>query len=72
LGLLAWAAADRGKTDRAVMLWAAVEAEEAKGSLAVWWSAERDQYAARIPAAGGSVGELTLEEAIVFALENDA
>ncbi len=48
-------------------LWAAVEAEEAKGPLAMW-TAERDKYAAHIPAAQGPVPKLTLEEAVAYAL----
>jgi hypothetical protein len=71
LGLLAWAAADRGNVERATTLWAAVEAEEAKGPLAMWAS-ERDKYAAHIPPADGPVPELTLEEAVAYALEDDA
>ena len=67
LGLLAWAAADRGDVERAITLWAAVEAEEAKGPLAMWTS-EREKYAAHIPAAAGTVPELTLEEAVAYAL----
>jgi tetratricopeptide (TPR) repeat protein len=71
LGLLAWAAADRADVERATTLWAAVEAEEAKGPLAMWTS-ERDKYAAHIPAAEGSVPKLMLEEAVAYALEDDA
>jgi predicted ATPase/class 3 adenylate cyclase len=69
LGLLAWAAADRGDVERAATLWAAVEAEEAKGPLAMWTS-ERDKYAAHIPAATGTVPELSLEEAVAYALSS--
>jgi predicted ATPase/class 3 adenylate cyclase len=70
-GLLAWAAAERGDAQRAAALWAAVEAEEAKGALAMWVS-EREKYAARIPPFDGVVPELTLEEAVAYALEDDA
>ncbi len=69
LGLLAWAAADRADVKRATTLWAAVEAEEAKAPLAMWTS-ERDKYAAHIPAAAGTVSELTLEEAVAYALSS--
>ncbi|MDP9284697.1 MAG: tetratricopeptide repeat protein [Actinomycetota bacterium] len=69
LGLLAWAAADRADVERATTLWAAVEAEEAKGPLAMWTS-ERHKYAAHIPAAAGTVPELTLEEAVAYALSS--
>jgi len=70
LGLVAWAAADRADVERATTLWAAVEAEEAKGPLAMW-TAERDKYAAHIPAAQGPVPKLTLEEAVAYALSPD-
>jgi hypothetical protein len=33
------------------------------------WAAERDKYAAHIPAAEGFVPKLTLEEAVAYALE---
>jgi hypothetical protein len=36
------------------------------------WAAERDKYAARIPPASGVVPELTLEEAVAYALEKHA
>ena len=48
LGMLAWAAAERGDDQRAAVLWAAIEAEEAKASEANW-AAARHKYAAHIP-----------------------
>jgi predicted ATPase len=71
LSLMAWAAADRGNAQRANTLWAAIEAEEAKGPLPAW-AAERDTYAAHIPPAVGAVPELSLDEAVAFALAPDA
>jgi predicted ATPase/class 3 adenylate cyclase len=71
LALLAWAAAERGNAARATALWAAAEAEAAKAPLAMW-AAERDRWAVHIPAAEGSAPERTLEEAVAYALENDA
>ncbi len=71
LGMLAWAAADRGEPERAGVLWAAIEVEEAKGPLARW-AIYRDRYAARIPPVVADVPKLSLEEAIVYALGDDA
>ena len=70
LGMLAWAAADRGDSERAAVLWAALEAEDVKGPLAMW-AVSRDEYAAHIPPAGGTTPELTLEEAVAYALGDD-
>jgi non-specific serine/threonine protein kinase len=71
LALLAWAAADRGNAQRANVLWAAIEAEEAKGPLPNW-AAERDKYAAHIPPPTSAVPELTLDDAVAHALDEDA
>jgi hypothetical protein len=68
LGLLAWAAADRGDPARAAILWAAVEAEEAKGQLASW-ARERDAYARHIPEPSGRVVALALADAVSVALD---
>ena len=71
LGMLAWAAASRGDAERAGVLWAAVEAEETRGPLAMWVPS-RDKYAAHIPPAVGAVAEMTLDEATAYALGDDA
>jgi predicted ATPase/class 3 adenylate cyclase len=70
LAILAWAAADRGDAERANVLWAAVEAEEARAPLAMW-ADYRDKYAARILPAVDPVAKVTLEEAVSYALEDD-
>jgi hypothetical protein len=68
LALLAWAAADRGDPARAATLWAAVEAEEAKGPLASW-ARERENYARHIPEPSGRVAALALADAVSVALD---
>ena len=70
LGMLAWAAADRGDAERANVLWAAVEAEEARAPLAMW-AGYRDRYAAHIPPAAGPTPEMTFDEAVSYALGDD-
>jgi len=71
LGMLAWAAANRGDPERAATLWTAIEAEEGKGPLPMW-APYRDKYAAHIPPAVDAVAEMTLDEAIAYALGDDA
>ena len=70
LALFAWAAAERGKAERAATLWAAVEREEGKGPIRRW-DIERERYAARMPDAPRPVVALELEEAMDYALAED-
>ena len=67
LGMLAWAAGERGDTERAVTLWTAIEAEEAKAPEAMW-AMDRDKYAAHIPDAPRPEVSLELEQAVEYAL----
>jgi predicted ATPase/class 3 adenylate cyclase len=67
LGILAWAAAERGDAGRATTLWAAAEAEEAKAPEANW-AAWKGKYAAHIPDEPQPKVPLELEEAVEYAL----
>jgi tetratricopeptide (TPR) repeat protein len=67
LGILAWAAAERGDGARARVLWAAIEAEEARAPEANW-AAGRDKYAAHIPAGPRPERPLSLDDAVEYAL----
>ena len=67
LAQLAWAAAERGDPARAVVLWSAVEAEEARGKMPRW-DPYRDRYAVHIPDAPRPVTILPLDRAVEYAL----
>ncbi|HEX2090531.1 MAG TPA: adenylate/guanylate cyclase domain-containing protein [Actinomycetota bacterium] len=71
LGLLAWAAAERGDTERAGALWAVAEAEAARAPIARWdvW---RPILAPHMPESTPDSAPLSLEEAVQFALFGDA
>jgi predicted ATPase len=70
LGMLAWAAVEGDDAERAALLWAAVEAEEPGPGR--FWQLDREQYAARMPATAGTVQAMSVEEAVSFALREDA
>ena len=75
LGLLAWAAADLGQSERAGRIWGAIEAEEANGPFGQW-EAQRETFRSHALAAAGPGFErgllegrsLTFDEAIEEAL----
>jgi predicted ATPase len=75
LALLARIAADRGATDRAGVLWGAIEADEERGPIGQW-EEEREAYAAFVLAVAGDAFEaartrgrrLSLAEAVEYAL----
>jgi predicted ATPase/class 3 adenylate cyclase len=68
LALLAWAAAEHGDLDRAGALWAAVEAEEARGPVAGSWTRDRERYAAHAAGAPRPEVPLALPAAARYAL----
>jgi predicted ATPase len=78
LAALAWSAAARSDAARAGKLWGAIEAEELRERLDLWWEA-RPAYEARLrPVAGAAFDTaresgrlLTLKEAIDYALAAD-
>ncbi len=70
LGMLAWAAAERGDAERAALLWGAVEAEEPGPGR--FWQLDRERYAARMPTTPGTAPTMSLDEAVSFALREDA
>jgi predicted ATPase/class 3 adenylate cyclase len=79
LALLARTAAATGRTERAGVLWGAVETEEARGPVGQW-EGERAKYAKAMLAAAGpefdrgrAAGRaLSLDEAVEYALEKTA
>ena len=68
LAALAWTAAQRGDADRAVTLWAAVEAEEARGGRMWRWEESRARYAANIPDAPRPAAAMNLDDVVEYAL----
>jgi non-specific serine/threonine protein kinase len=72
LAQLAWVATDRGDAERAAVLWAAVEAEEARAPVGQW-APYREKYALHIAAAPRPGTALSLDVAVEYALgESDA
>ena len=69
VGMLAWVAAERGDRERAGILWAAIEVEEAKAHD-VQWAWARDKYAARVGEAPQPAVPLELERAVEYALSD--
>ena len=67
LASLARMAAVNDDVERATTLWAAIEAEEAKGPIGRW-AHVRDHYAAQIPNAPSPAQPLELDEAVKYAL----
>jgi tetratricopeptide (TPR) repeat protein len=75
LAQLAWIAAKTGRTERAGILWGAVETEESRGPVGQWEN-ERAEYEAAVLAVAGPDFErgrvagraLTLDEAVKYAL----
>jgi tetratricopeptide (TPR) repeat protein len=70
LGMLAWAAAERGDINRAARLWAAVQAELARAPVPRWdvW---RPILEPHMPEKKPQEPPLTLEEAVKYALSAD-
>ena len=68
LAALAWAAAQRGDADRSAALWAAVEAEEARGGRMGRWEESRARYAANIADAPRPTAAMDLDQAAEYAL----
>ena len=66
LAQLTWVAVDRGDAVRARLLWATIEAQEARHPLPRW-KADRERYAAHVPATTNDVPVMTLEEAVAYA-----
>jgi predicted ATPase/DNA-binding SARP family transcriptional activator len=79
LAVLALAAAEEGRLERAGVLWGAIEAEERRGPIGDW-DRQRDDYAAKVPAFGNPTFEtaravgrtMSLEAAIDGALAVEA
>ena len=66
LAMLAAAAAGRGQKERAVRLWAAVEAQET--GVGRFWAFDRERVAAQVQRAGGPVEVPSLDEAVAEGL----
>jgi tetratricopeptide (TPR) repeat protein len=66
LALLARAAAGMGESERAVRLWAAVQAQEP--GVGRFWAIDRKKIAAQLPAPSGPVEVMPLAEAVEYAL----
>jgi predicted ATPase len=75
---MAWAAAATGRSERAGLLWGAIEAEEARGAVGAW-DAEREKYAAAARRDSSDAFEegrreghrLSLEDAVATALREN-
>jgi predicted ATPase len=78
VGLLAWVAAERGQSERAGRLWAAVEDEDAGAPLG-GWRRHHQACEARVREAAGPAFDrgyaqgraMTLDDAVLLALESD-
>jgi predicted ATPase/class 3 adenylate cyclase len=78
VGLLAWVAAERGQSERAGRLWAAVGDEDAGAPLG-GWRRHRQACEARVREAAGPAFDrgyaqgraMTLDDAVLLALESD-